>query len=357
MFDDLIQMSLDNSVYGLEKEEKQSLLLSQLNFLHKHHFNSCDNYRMISDSSGLGACDCNTFDEFLYLSVQMFKKENFMSIKSSDVYRTMMSSGTTSHNPSKIYLDRLTATYQTKALVNIFRDLLGGSRVPMLILDHASVSSSIETFSARGAGIRGLSILGRDHCYALKNENFEVDLTATKAFLTKYKEVPILIFGFTGIAWLAFQQLRSSGISLENATFIHSGGWKKLQEISVSNEHFKETLNGWFGLKRIHNFYGMVEQTGGVHVECEYGYLHTPIFGDILFRDPETLDVLPKNVTGIAQVFSALPYSYPGHSLLTEDLGSIIGEDDCQCGRKGKYFLIDGRVKKVEERGCSGAAS
>ena len=57
--------------------------------------------------------------------------------------------------------------------------------------------------------------------------------------------------------------------------------------------------------------------------------------------------------TGLIQVSSVLPRSYPGHVLLTEDEGRILGEDDCPCGRKGKYFEILGRVKRAEVRGCS----
>ena len=53
------------------------------------------------------------------------------------------------------------------------------------------------------------------------------------------------------------------------------------------------------------------------------------------------------------QLLSLLPTSYPGHSILTEDIGSIYGEDDCSCGRKGKYFKIYGRLKNAELRGCS----
>ena len=48
-----------------------------------------------------------------------------------------------------------------------------------------------------------------------------------------------------------------------------------------------------------------------------------------------------------------LPESYPGHSLLTEDEGVILGEDDCPCGRRGKYFKILGRLPQAEIRGCS----
>ena len=32
---------------------------------------------------------------------------------------------------------------------------------------------------------------------------------------------------------------------------------------------------------------------------------------------------------------------------------SVIGEDDCPCGRSGKYFRINGRLKMAEIRGCS----
>ena len=56
---------------------------------------------------------------------------------------------------------------------------------------------------------------------------------------------------------------------------------------------------------------------------------------------------------GIIQTVSVLPKSYPGHSLLTEDEGILLGEDDCECGRLGKYFRIVGRIKNAEIRGCS----
>ena len=58
---------------------------------------------------------------------------------------------------------------------------------------------------------------------------------------------------------------------------------------------------------------------------------------------------------GIIQLLSPLATSYPGHNILTEDIGEILGIDDCKCGRKGKYFSIEGRVPGTEIRGCSDA--
>ena len=88
-------------------------------------------------------------------------------------------------------------------------------------------------------------------------------------------------------------------------------------------------------------------------MECAYGHLHASIFSDVVTRRPIDFSECTIGESGIIQVVSAIPESYPGHSLLTEDAGVILGEDDCPCGRKGKYFKIHGRLKDAEIRGCS----
>jgi hypothetical protein len=90
-----------------------------------------------------------------------------------------------------------------------------------------------------------------------------------------------------------------------------------------------------------------------VFVECPAGYFHAPNFGDALVRDPHTWKVAPFGVPGVMEVFSLLPLSYPGHALLTEDVGLIHGVDTCPCGRRGTFFSVTGRVAAAELRGCS----
>ncbi len=107
------------------------------------------------------------------------------------------------------------------------------------------------------------------------------------------------------------------------------------------------------GIERVYDYYGMVEQTGSIYMECECGHLHAPIFSDIIIRRPIDFSEAEIGEKGIIQVVSVLPESYPGHSLLTEDEGIVLGEDDCPCQRKGKYFKIIGRIKNAEIRGCS----
>jgi hypothetical protein len=88
-------------------------------------------------------------------------------------------------------------------------------------------------------------------------------------------------------------------------------------------------------------------------MECEHGVLHTSVFSDVIIRRARDFGIAEVGEPGIIQVLSVLPGSYPGHSLLTEDEGVLLGEDNCPCGRLGKYFKVSGRIRNAEIRGCS----
>jgi hypothetical protein len=51
-------------------------------------------------------------------------------------------------------------------------------------------------------------------------------------------------------------------------------------------------------------------------------------------------------------VCSALPSSFPGFLVLTDDIAEVIRYDGCACGRRGVCFRFVKRVPKVEVRGC-----
>ena len=124
-------------------------------------------------------------------------------------------------------------------------------------------------------------------------------------------------------------------------------------EQSVSPGDFRKAFQQSTGLHRIYNFYGMVEQVGSVFLEGEDGYLYPPNFADVIIRDLNTLEELPAGEIGVIEVVSGLPRSYPGHCLLTEDLGVVHAIDSSACGRMGKAFSVLGRIPRAELRGCS----
>jgi hypothetical protein len=340
--------------YALSQQEKSELLIPLLNKLTKHHFQHCSEYRKILIAEGMDEA-YHSFPSFPFIPIRLFKDYELFSIPKEDIIKTLTSSGTTSQKVSKIFLDRITAAYQTKALVKIMQDFLGKQRLPMLIVDHPNVIKDRTSFSARGAGILGLMNFGRSPTYLL-NESMEIDFDVLNAFLDRHAGQKTFIFGFTFMVWQYLYQAllkKNIKIDLSQGILVHSGGWKKLQAQAVDNREFKEKIKNQTGIQSIHNFYGMVEQIGSIFMECEAGYLHAPIFSDVFVRNPYDWSVLPQKQSGIIEVMSILPHSYPGHVLLTEDMGTIHGEDDCSCGRKGKYFLISGRIPRAEVRGCS----
>lgn len=341
--------------YGAAREEKARELTEVLRGLTKHHQENCPAYAAMLRAAGCEVEGIRHYEDVPFLPVRLFKEYALSSVPQEDVTKTMTSSGTTGQQVSKIFLDRETGANQTKVMTRIVSDFIGPKRLPMIILDTSAIVKNRQMFSARGAGILGFSMFGRDKIYAL-DENMELDLAGLTAFLEKHQGENIFLFGFTFMVWQHFyRKLKESGtrLDLSKGILIHGGGWKKLTAEAVSPEQFKASLKEVCGIEQVYDYYGMVEQTGTIYMECECGHLHASRFSDVIIRNPEDWSVQPHGEKGLIEVVSVLPRSYPGHALLTEDEGVILGEDDCPCGRKGKYFKILGRIKNAEIRGCS----
>lgn len=305
----------------------QNEKLERLSALTQYHLEHCPDYARIFEQLNLKMPPYGDLSEIPYLPTALFKTRDLLSVPRDQIVKTLHSSGTSRSIPSKVYLDRETAQLQTQALAAIVSSFLGKERLPMLIIDTEK-SLTGPTFSARGAAIAGMLLFGRDPFYLL-----DKDLSQFQEWQKRHAAEPWFIFGFTALVWTTILP-----VCPPNSILIHGGGWKKLE--GVSKAEFKERLQKTAGITHCHNFYGMVEQTGSIAMECEEGRLHTSDYSDILVREQ-----------GVIQSFSLLPRSYPGHSLLTEDLGLELGP--CSCGRKGKTFEVFGRVRQAELRGCS----
>ena len=379
----MIQVSIGNNMnydeilkpapYELDKAAKTEYLNSALCELTRHHYSSCETYRKMLSAQDFDPYSFEvqvksgekSYKDIPFLPVRLFKEYDLRSTSEEDVVKTMTSSGTTGQNKSRIYLDKETSRNQTKVLTSIVSDYIGKKRLPMIVLDTSAVIKDRNLFTARGAGILGFSIFARERFFAF-DENMNLDVEGLKAFLEKYDGQPIFLFGFTFMIWQYFvKELEklsndnkgadSNGyiVNLSNGILIHGGGWKKLESEAVSSEDFKAKLKKVCGIEHVHDYYGMVEQTGTIYMECDEGHMHVSSYSDVIIRRPQDYSEADFGEEGLVEVISVLPYSYPGHVLLTEDRGMVLGEDDCPCGRKGKYIKILGRVKNAEIRGCS----
>ncbi|MBO6215064.1 MAG: acyl-protein synthetase [Lachnospiraceae bacterium] len=356
--EEVLDVLMEKSPYSLSANSLKEILAKGLSSLTIYHMCKCELYEKMLSGIGIRRDRKADIEEIPFLPVRLFKELELKSIPDEEVLKTMTSSGTTGQAVSKIYLDKTTSANQQKAMVKIVSDFTGKSRMPMIIIDCPSVVKDRAMFSARGAGILGFSLFGTKRIYALRDD-MTLDVEGVQAFLEEHKGERIFLFGFTFMIWQHFYKellrLKEKGVTfdLSGTIMIHGGGWKKLVSEAVSRNEFHERLYDVCGLSDIHDYYGMVEQTGSIFMECECGHLHASIFSDVITR--RAVDFSPCDIgeKGIIQVLSVLPESYPGHSLLTEDEGIIEGIDDCPCGRKGKYFKVVGRMKEAEIRGCS----
>jgi hypothetical protein len=326
--------------YATPQAAKEARLAAELSALVHRHRAACEPYRRIVDAVAPGFDAAERVAGVPHLPVSLFKTHELRSIPEDEVFKTLLSSGTTGQQPSRIALDRESAARQARTLAATMTSWLGPKRLPMLIVDTRDVLRDRRAFTARGAGILGLAPLGRDHLYALDASSDEIG-----AWAERHAGGPVLVFGFTFMVW---EHLPA--VDLPGGVLLHSGGWKALADRAVGREAFAEEVRARTGIARVHNFYGMAEQTGTVYVECEHGALHAPDEGDVVLRD---LDTWEEADEGVVEVVSTLPTSYPGHALLTEDLGRLVAVDDCPCGRLGRAVEILGRIPRAELRGCS----
>jgi hypothetical protein len=336
---------------GRLQQEKENKLLPALQELTNFHSQNCEKYRHILDSLRPNKGPFNNLAEIPYLPVSLFKHRRLCSVPDSNICVTVRSSGT-SGQQSLILLDSDTASRTAKALSNSLKHILGSHRLPMLIVDSEEALTGQE-LTARGTAIMGLMPFAREHCFAL-GKTMDPDSDKIDNFLAKHRDQKIVIFGFTFLVWQKFLSFcENRKYDLCKAILLHSGGWKKMTDRAVDNATYKQRLHQATNINRIINFYGMAELPGTIFFENTDGLFYAPDYADIIIRDPYTMQPAPNGQPGFIQILTALPRSYPGHSLLTEDMGVIESTDAGINGFYGKGFRILGRAPRAELRGCS----
>lgn len=340
------------SPFEPDHDRKQAELLAKLNELTAHHVEHCPPFANMVRTFHPDGVDAQRIEAVPYVPVRLFKHMDLRSVPGDQVHRTMRSSGTTGQT-SRIFLDEATADEQANVLSSIMTEFLGKQRRPMLIVDSRAVLRGRAGDTARAAAIVGMMRFGGAHHFLLDADG-EVDTEALLAWLDKHSDKRVFVFGFTFMIWSHFlPALQDLDVDLSDATLFHGGGWKKLQDEAVSAIEFNQAIEDACGVSDIRNYYGMIEQTGSIYVESSDGILVPPRMADVVVRDPVTMEPLPPDEEGVLQVLSTLPRSYPGHSILTEDLGVRV-ENPYERDRLGPWGIrVTGRLPAAETRGCS----
>ena len=350
---DELDALLATAPFALDDEGKRDRFAIALGQLTRHHRDQCPDYARILDILGFDGAAPHRVEDFPFLPARLFKLRRLQSVADTAVHKVLTSSGTSGQAPSRIVLDGPTASLQSRLLAAIVGDFIGKARLPMLVIDAPATVKGRAAVSARAAAILGFSLFGRAPVHAL-GDDMALDWDRIDQFHAAHAHPPELQFG-TFVVWRHFvAALRAAGrrLPLERGVLIHGGGWKMLTDRAVDDAAFKAGLAEATGITRVHDYYGMVEQTGSIFMQCQAGRLHCPVQADVVIRGADFAP-LPMGRRGLVELVSLLPRSYPGHVLLTEDEGTVVGLDDCPCGRLGKTLVVHGRAATAEIRGCS----
>jgi hypothetical protein len=360
-FEEKIDRLLSMPPYASPPDERHGALLELLKEEIDYACQRHAGYKNYVEHWPTGYRSATRIADLPFLPVGMLKANPPLSFVDRDeIKRTLTSSATTSHVPSRVVLDAPTARRMTKGVVNIVRDFIGPARRPYLVVDTPDMHGGANEIGARGAAIQGLQPFASKTtpCLGL-DERGDLTLNREKLieFTREHHDAELLVYGFTFILWNHLvNPLAAEGVclNLPKARIMHSGGWKRLQEQAVEKGAFNDQVARVFGCspRDVIDFYGMVESVGVIYPDCPAGNKHAPAFGDVIVRDPLTLEPVTAGQHGIVQVCSVLPTSFPGHLLLTEDMAQVLAYDGCSCGRRGISFRFAGRIPKAEIRGC-----
>ncbi len=353
-----IDSLLELEPFELSKELKSKTILDLAKLQVEYHSKHCEEYGMWLKRKGFSPDNIKKIDDIPFLPSSIFKH---VALSSNPVSQKIIrSSGTSSQLKSSINLDSSTSVNQTKALTKILKSFIGKNKKPFFIVDiePKEALSDDGSISARLAGMQGYLLASKSRTYLLDQDeegSLKINNDALSLLLETSSKEAVVVIGYTYMIWqyLAGNNNFKAQNLGRDSHLIHFGGWKKLQNLKKS----KTELNAALKLKlnisedNIMDIYGFTEQLGTVYVgKGEEGSLVSD-YSHVIVRDTNTLKVLEDGEIGFLQFFSALPMSYPGFSILNDDLG-YISERYNEGNREVLKFKVLSRLEKAEERGC-----
>ena len=346
--------------FNIEHHIKNDMLLKLLKEQIKHHLKNCTKYKKWYISNKFESPEkILKLNDVPFLPSSVFKLAELKSYNNS---KKIQSSGTTSTGKSTIFIDKQTSLNQTKSLSKILSSLLENKKRHFFIIDlEPKKNQSNQTLSAREAGMAGYLIAAKTKTYLLKlnqNNKIEIDDENLKKFIIESKKEPVLIIGYTYMLYeyiLSNPKIDKSKFDFRSETkLVHFGGWKKLEGKQVSKKILLDKIEKYLRLKRanIYDIYGFTEQLGTIYISSGNSGCKVSSYSHIIVRDTKTLEVLEDGKTGFLQFISPLPISYPGFSILNDDLGQITLRKLDKNNNEIVEFSINPRLDNAEARGC-----
>ena len=110
----IIEKLIKKNPFVINDNVKLKIFNKQINFLTKHHYDNCKEYKKIIKNINFKLDIKRKIEDYPMLPVRLFKEFNLKSISEKKIFKKLVSSGTASSELSKIYLDKLNSNIRSK---------------------------------------------------------------------------------------------------------------------------------------------------------------------------------------------------------------------------------------------------
>lgn len=329
------------------------------------HFANQPFYRRYCELAGFTPDDLKSYKDLArlpFIFVNVFKERKLLSIKDEEVQMIITSSGTGGRK-SYMYLDNISLRRIIKIIYNIYDDFRMFSRSQkanyLCFTYDPSYAKDVGTaFSDKL--LATLTLINKIY-YAIefdkKIKDFKLNKAKTIETLKQYvkEKLPLRILGFPAFLYEIIKETEKQNLRFnfgKKSFVISGGGWKTLQEKEIPKGEFRALVQERLGIPKenVRDLYGLVEH-GVPYSECEHGNMHVSNYSRVIIRDPESLEVLKENQTGLIQLQTPYINTIPAISILTSDMGFL--SHDCPCGRHTPVLNLAGRGGVRKHKGCA----
>ena len=342
---------------------KQQLFIDACKENFDYLITHCDDYKKICEGLNIHSSeDIKSAEDLPFIPTMLMKQHDFRS----GSYMIMATSSGTSGKMSHIRFafGDLWSALKMSIRVTRYHGIMTVKPCRYIVMGYKPHRSN-KTAVAKTAYLTTFLAPALSRKFILKHtpDGYKPDFESIVEALKKYEKgkAPVRFMGFPSYTFFLFRLLEERGLSFKlpkGSKVMLGGGWKQFYQEAADKETFyklaKKTLD--IDEENIVEFFGAVEHPI-LYTDCSHHHFHVPVYSKIVIRDPDTLEPIGMEKTGLVNLISPLCKATPILSVMTDDLGILHDGSNCPCGVKSPYLEIVGRVAPDDIKTCAAGAA
>ena len=323
----------------------------------------CDDYKMICEGLGITSFDdIKCVEDIPVIPTMLMKQHDFRSGR----YMIMATSSGTSGKMSHVRFEfgALIAALRMSVRVTRYHGIMSFRPCRYIVMGYKPHRSN-KTAVTKTAYLTTFLAPAISRRYILKHtqDDYKPDFESIVKVLGKYEKgkAPVRFMGFPSYTFFLLRLLEGRKLSFKlpkGSRILLGGGWKQFYREAADKETFYKLAKKTLGIDEeyITEFFGAVEHPI-LYTDCSAHHFHVPVYSRVVIRDPDTLEPMEMEKTGLVNLITPLCKATPILSVMTDDLGILHDGCNCPCGVKTPYLEIVGRVAPEDIRTCAAGAA